>query len=110
MSTLIYDDHNHTLTLLSSSGERVEQWTAYNNADSKSEGPFPAELFDEMRNKLSRARDRPASTRATSPRWWASHAYARANRPGSDFQRSIRRSAHANAARAVGSSGSSASA
>lgn len=45
MSSLVYDDTRHTITLYLDNGEEVGSWAAYNNAASNSNGVFPSGTF-----------------------------------------------------------------
>lgn len=45
MAHLVFDNSTHMITLYSSSGGELGSWTAYNNAQRSSAGPFPLGTF-----------------------------------------------------------------
>lgn len=41
MSSLVFDNHSHMITLYSAGGAELGSWEAHNNAQRSSNGPFP---------------------------------------------------------------------
>ena len=52
MAHLVFDNHSHTLTLHGASGSVIGSWTAYNNAQRSSRGPFPIGTYSYSHHNL----------------------------------------------------------